>query len=61
MCRRVDCSDCGKPTYSGCGMHVEQVLGTVPREDRCKCRDESSEKSQGSGQGTSLFRRIFGL
>jgi hypothetical protein len=26
MCRRVDCKQCGKPTYAGCGAHVEQVL-----------------------------------
>jgi hypothetical protein len=39
MCRRVECSRCGKPTYAGCGAHIEQVLGDVPLEQRCKCRD----------------------
>ncbi len=37
MCRRVDCSRCGKPTFAGCGLHVEQVLGDVPRAQRCSC------------------------
>lgn len=37
MCRRVDCSRCGKPTFAGCGLHVEQVLGDVPRAKRCAC------------------------
>jgi hypothetical protein len=39
MCRRVTCSSCGKPTFAGCGAHIEQVLGDVPRENRCRCRE----------------------
>lgn len=37
MCQRVTCSRCGKATYRGCGQHVEQVLGDVPRTQRCSC------------------------
>ncbi len=40
MCRRVTCHRCGKPTYAGCGAHVEQVLGDVPPKERCRCNDE---------------------
>ncbi len=36
MCYRKTCSVCGKPTYGGCGKHIEQVLGDVPPEQRCK-------------------------
>ena len=39
MCRRVTCEKCGKPTFAGCGAHVEAVLGDVPKEARCRCRD----------------------
>ena len=39
MCQRVDCQKCGRPTYAGCGKHIEQVLGNVPEAARCKCRD----------------------
>ena len=39
MCRRVTCEKCGKPTYAGCGAHIEMVLGDVPKADRCKCRE----------------------
>lgn len=35
MCRAVDCRTCGKTTLAGCGQHVEQVLGNVPRAGRC--------------------------
>jgi len=46
MCRRVTCPQCGKPTFAGCGMHVEQVLGDVPKEKRCHCAEEArSQKS----------------
>jgi hypothetical protein len=40
MCRRVECSTCGKPTFAGCGAHVEQVLRDVPPPERCRCREE---------------------
>jgi len=40
MCRRTKCRACGKPTWAGCGAHVEQVLGDVPRSERCRCRED---------------------
>ena len=43
MCRRVQCSRCKKPTFAGCGAHVEQVLADVPAESRCRCREETSQ------------------
>ena len=39
MCQRVTCGQCGKPTFAGCGRHIEQVLGDVPSEQRCRCRE----------------------
>jgi hypothetical protein len=39
MCRRVRCEVCNKPTYSGCGRHVEEVLGNIAQSDRCTCRN----------------------
>ena len=56
MCRRVQCATCGKATFAGCGMHVEQVLAGVPMSDRCqgharaKAEETPSEpKKPGSG------------
>lgn len=46
MCRRVDCERCGKPTYAGCGAHVEQVLAGVRPENGYHCRDNAR---QGTG------------
>ena len=30
MCRAATCSTCGKTTWAGCGMHVDQVMAGVP-------------------------------
>jgi len=37
MCRRTTCATCGRPTWAGCGAHVEQVLAPVPQAERCTC------------------------
>ncbi len=39
MCRRTTCDTCAKPTFAGCGMHVEAVLGDVPKAERCSCHE----------------------
>ncbi len=57
MCQRVTCNACGKPTYAGCGRHIEQVLGDVPSEKRCKCREEKTTKS---APKDSWLRRVLG-
>jgi hypothetical protein len=44
MCRRIQCEDCGKPSFAGCGMHVEQVLGDVPKAERCRCREDAASR-----------------
>ena len=40
MCRAVVCRKCNRPSWKGCGAHVEQVLGHVPVADRCQCAAE---------------------
>jgi hypothetical protein len=37
MCHRIQCSRCGRPTWAGCGRHVEQAMAGVPPEARCAC------------------------
>ncbi len=56
MCQRVTCASCGKPTFVGCGRHVEQVLKDVPAEERCKCR----EKPDAAAPAPGLWKRLFG-
>ncbi|MCB9379692.1 MAG: hypothetical protein H6513_03250 [Acidimicrobiaceae bacterium] len=45
MCMAITCYDCGRPTWAGCGAHVEAVLGHVPAEDRCCCGDDDAATS----------------
>jgi len=49
MCRRVNCNKCNKPTFAGCGMHVEQVLAGVPVADRCNCRAQATPPAPSAG------------
>jgi len=61
MCRRIDCPKCGKPTFTGCGQHVEQVLGNVPKEQRCKCAEQPSAAPGGAPkQGGGFLSRLVG-
>jgi hypothetical protein len=49
MCQKVKCDRCGKPSWVGCGAHVEQILANVPVEKRCQCP-----------RPKSILSRLFG-
>jgi len=55
MCRRVECKQCGRPTYAGCGAHVEQVLAGVAPENRCRCREMNVKAPATEGKGVPRF------
>ncbi len=57
MCQRVTCSTCGKPDWSGCGAHVEVVLGNVPKPKRCDCRETGKRATPTLG---GFFANLFG-
>jgi hypothetical protein len=38
MCQKVTCFNCGKPTWDGCGQHIEEALEGVALQDRCDCK-----------------------
>jgi hypothetical protein len=63
MCRRVTCGRCGKPTYAGCGAHIEQVLADVPKPERCRCREElPNETGRAADAGVvGWFKERLGL
>ena len=65
MCRRIDCPKCGKPTFAGCGLHVEQVLGDVPPPERCQGHDAkgggpNDEAPAPGGDLKARVRALFG-
>lgn len=57
MCRRTKCSTCGRPTYAGCGNHVEQVLADVPTADRCTCSTDQKAVRRNPRRWPRLRRR----
>jgi hypothetical protein len=59
MCRRVTCSHCGKPTFAGCGAHVEAVLGDVAPQDRCRCREQRQSGTTAKGPKRPWWRLGF--
>jgi hypothetical protein len=44
MCKKVTCDLCHKPTWEGCGEHIEDALKGVPTSERCTCPREEEKK-----------------
>lgn len=43
LCRCAPFLECNKPTWAGCGQHIESALAGVPQAERCQCpRDATS-------------------
>ncbi|MCE2817646.1 MAG: hypothetical protein LW686_03215 [Ilumatobacteraceae bacterium] len=55
MCRQVTCKKCQRPSWAGCGAHVEQVLGHVAKADRCNCSTKTPATTATTG-GRRWFR-----
>lgn len=58
MCRRINCTTCGRPTFAGCGAHVEQVLADVPPSERCRCREATVEAPERQPRDTQPTVRL---
>ncbi len=54
MCQQIKCPRCGKPTWTGCGRHIEQALANVPAEKRCACPPAAPAPQR------PILERIFG-
>jgi len=37
MCSPVRCERCGKTTWTGCGLHIDDVMAGVAAAQRCVC------------------------
>jgi hypothetical protein len=61
MCARTTCRTCGKPTWSGCGQHVESALSGVPKADRCQghARAATTATDPADKRG-GFLSRLFG-
>lgn len=59
MCSPTRCRRCGKTTWSGCGNHVDQVMGDVPSSQRCRCSSDGPPEA-GARKPGGLLGRILG-
>lgn len=59
MCSPARCRNCGKTTWSGCGMHVEQVMNGVPAAQQCDCNGPAVAASVAEGGRTGGLRALF--
>ncbi len=53
MCSRTTCRKCGKPSWSGCGQHIEIALKGVAKQDRCQCHANDPKEP-------GFFSKLFG-
>jgi hypothetical protein len=53
MCSRTTCRKCGKPSWSGCGQHIEIALKGVAKSDRCQGHANDPKEP-------GFFSKIFG-
>ena len=47
MCHKTTCRKCGKPSWAGCGQHIESALKGVP-------------KAQNDPKEPGFFSKMFG-
>lgn len=60
MCMPLTCTTCNKPGWAGCGAHVEQVLGHVPKDQRCRCREEMAAAKASEPKSPGFWSRFSG-
>jgi len=51
MCWKETCCSCGKPTWNGCGSHIESALRGVDNNDRCPNWKKGAKKPCGPDNG----------
>nr|WP_083529713.1 hypothetical protein [Skermania piniformis] len=64
MCRAVRCRECGKTTWTGCGMHIDEVKRGVRPEQWCGghtpagvAGSTGAGSSGAAGSRWNMFRR----
>jgi hypothetical protein len=60
MCSRTTCRKCKKPTWSGCGQHIEQALAGVPKNQRCSCATGSEKANSTKLKTGGFFSKLLG-
>ncbi|TVU49335.1 hypothetical protein EJB05_00643, partial [Eragrostis curvula] len=64
MCKKAECSKCGKFTWNGCGKHVAAVYDDIEKGKHCSCKpwpgvDTKAEGSTSTTkEGTDQFAEL---
>jgi hypothetical protein len=58
MCLRVQCERCLKPSWKGCGKHVEKALSGVEPSQRCRCREALHEPEKPASRNDSAMADV---
>ena len=53
MCYELTCPLFGQKTWAGCGLHIDQVMSRIPKDQRCPGH------TGGTKQQKNLFSRLF--
>lgn len=53
MCFKVDCKQCHKSTWSGCGKHVASVYNSIEKGKHCTCRPWPGVPMASSGSSSA--------
>lgn len=56
MCRPATCDICGKTTWAGCGLHIEEVRVQVPADQWCGGHGTTEQTTVKASSG--LFRIV---
>lgn len=57
MCYPATCQRCGKTTWDGCGMHVDDVMSTVSKDQQCDCDSNPSAAAGGQSLHATAAER----
>jgi hypothetical protein len=62
MCSPTRCQTCGNITWTGCGMHIEEVKASVPPQRWCPGHPDPVDSPGAAGQpgAAGRLRRLFG-
>ncbi|PSC75677.1 hypothetical protein C2E20_1094 [Micractinium conductrix] len=53
MCHKFVCVKCFKPTWVGCGKHIDYALDGVPEDNRCHCKPYTQALHDAQNGGAS--------
>ncbi|KAB2617963.1 hypothetical protein D8674_013832 [Pyrus ussuriensis x Pyrus communis] len=57
MCFRVECKQCGKTSWGGCGKHLKDLYDGIEQGKHCMCRSWPGVVVPNQQQGTTATQQ----